>query len=43
MQTQWNQNDALVYRFTLTLQDNAAAQPAWTSGAHSFTWEAQNV
>lgn len=44
-QTQWNQNDTLVYRFTLTLQDdnsaNGGATPL-TTGTHSFTWEAQN-
>jgi hypothetical protein len=40
-QTQWNQNDVLVYRFTLTLQNIAAAN-GLTSGLHSFTWEAQN-
>ena len=38
----WNQNDALVYRFTLTLQDDDAAI-GLQSGPHSFTWEAQNV
>jgi hypothetical protein len=42
VQTQWNQNDSLVYRFTLTMQDNPAATGG-TSGTHSFTWEAQNV
>jgi hypothetical protein len=41
-QTEWNQNDALVYRFTLTLQDDDAAI-GLQSGPHSFTWEAQNV
>ena len=44
-QTQWNQNDALVYRFTLTLQDdnnaNGGATPLST-GSHAFTWEARN-
>lgn len=40
-QTQWNQNDTLVYRFTLTLQNNNGAQ-GLTTGLHSFTWEAQN-
>ena len=40
-QTQWNQNDTLVYRVTLTLQNNNAAQ-GLTTGLHSFTWEAQN-
>jgi hypothetical protein len=42
VQTQWNQNDTLVYRFTLTMQDNVLATGG-TSGVHSFTWEAQNV
>jgi hypothetical protein len=41
IQTAWNQNDAVVYRFTLTLQNNSAAI-GLTSGPHSFTWEAQN-
>jgi predicted ribosomally synthesized peptide with SipW-like signal peptide len=44
-QTQWNQNDTLVYRFTLTLQDdngaNGGATPL-TTGSHAFTWEARN-
>jgi predicted ribosomally synthesized peptide with SipW-like signal peptide len=45
VQTQWNQNDTLVYRFTLTLQDNNSANGgagALTTGAHAFTWEARN-
>ena len=42
VQTQWNQNDSLVYQFTLTMQDNPLATGG-TSGVHSFTWEAQNV
>ena len=41
VQTAWNQNDTLVYRFTLTLQNNATAA-GLTSGLHDFTWEAQN-
>jgi camelysin-like metallo-endopeptidase len=41
-QTQWNPNDTLVYRFTLTMQDNPLAVGG-ASGTHSFTWEAQNV
>ena len=44
-QTQWNNGDSLVYRFTLTLQDNNSANggsSALTTGAHSFTWEAHN-
>ena len=46
VQTQWNQNDSSVYRFTLSLQDdnnaNGAAGGALSTGAHSFTWEARN-
>jgi hypothetical protein len=46
VQPAWNQNDVVVYRFQLTLQNTpaAAAQAVidGTSGAHSFTWEAQN-
>jgi len=38
-------NDTLVYRFTLTLQDdnnaNGGATPL-SSGSHAFTWEARN-
>jgi Camelysin metallo-endopeptidase len=44
-QTEWDQNDTLVYRFTLTLQDNASANggaSALSTGSHAFTWEAQN-
>ena len=44
--TKWVANDAVVYRFTLTLQDNNGANGggsgALSTGAHSFTWEAQN-
>jgi predicted ribosomally synthesized peptide with SipW-like signal peptide len=45
VQTQWNNGDSVVYRFTLTLQDNNGANggaAALTTGAHSFTWEANN-
>jgi len=45
-QTAWNSADALVYRFTLTMQDdnnaNGQGSGALTSGSHSFTWEARN-
>jgi hypothetical protein len=41
-QTVWHQNDVLVYRFTLTLQ-NVPGANGQVSGSHSFTWEAQNV
>jgi predicted ribosomally synthesized peptide with SipW-like signal peptide len=44
-QAQWNQNDTLVYRFQVTLQDdnnaNGGATPLST-GSHAFTWEARN-
>ena len=39
--TKWVTNDALVYRFTLSVQDDNNANGA-TSGTHAFTWEAQN-
>jgi hypothetical protein len=43
----WLTSDTQVYQFTLTLQDNNAANgqgagPLGTTG-HSFTWEAQNI
>ena len=45
-QTQWNQNDAVWFKFTLTLQSdpnaNSGTGTAKTTGAHSFTWEARN-
>ena len=45
-QTSWGNGDLLVYRFTLTLQDNNSANGggsgALSSGSHSFTWEARN-
>jgi predicted ribosomally synthesized peptide with SipW-like signal peptide len=45
VQTSWAQNDTVVYRFTLTLQDNNLANggaTALTTGAHAFIWEANN-
>ena len=39
-QTAWNPNDSLVYRFTLQVQNNVAAQGL--TGMVGFTWEAQN-
>jgi predicted ribosomally synthesized peptide with SipW-like signal peptide len=39
-QTRWNQNDTLVYRFTVTLQNSLAAQGLTSTTA--FTWEARN-
>jgi predicted ribosomally synthesized peptide with SipW-like signal peptide len=45
-QTVWNPNDTLVYRFTLSMQDNNGANGqgagAMQSGSHSFVWEARN-
>ena len=41
----WAQNDAVDYRFTVTVVDDAtpnAHTSALSSGAHSFTWEARN-
>ena len=43
--TKWGTGDAVVYQFTLTLQDNNLANggaSALSTGAHSFTWEARN-
>jgi predicted ribosomally synthesized peptide with SipW-like signal peptide len=44
--TKWVTNDYVVYRFTLTMQDNNLANGgsggALTSGLHDFTWEARN-
>jgi len=37
----WSQNDAVTYKFTVSLQDNNAAN-GLVSGVHSFVWEAQN-
>jgi predicted ribosomally synthesized peptide with SipW-like signal peptide len=39
-QSRWNQNDTLVYRFTVTLQNSLAAQGLTSTTA--FTWEARN-
>ncbi|GAC1324030.1 MAG: hypothetical protein NVSMB13_04810 [Mycobacteriales bacterium] len=45
-QTTWNQNDTSVFRFTLTVQDNNAANGGsggpLSTGSHAFTWEAHN-
>ena len=41
----WAQNDTVDYRFTITQNDDAAANAHTTvksSGAHDFTWEARN-
>ena len=46
VQTKWNSGDSVVYRFTLSLQDdnnaNGQGSGAMQSGSHSFTWEARN-
>ncbi|HEX7464711.1 MAG TPA: TasA family protein [Actinomycetota bacterium] len=43
----WVTNDAVSYRFTVTLQDDNAANGGvagpLSTGAHSFVWEAQNI
>ena len=39
--TKWINGDSVVYRITATLANDNAAQGT-TSGAHTFTWEAQN-
>jgi Camelysin metallo-endopeptidase len=41
--TKWVAGDAVVYRFTLTLQSSAPdSAQGTTTGAHSFVWEARN-
>ncbi len=40
-QTEWDQNDAAVYRFTLTVQEDNNAQ-GLSIASHDFTWEARN-
>ena len=39
--TTWNANDAVVYRLDVSIQNVAAAQGT-SSGAHDFTWQAEN-
>lgn len=39
--TKWVNGDAVVYRVTATLQDNASAQ-GLNTGTHTLRWEAQN-
>ena len=41
--TKWVTGDAIVYRFTLTLQSTAPdSAQGTTTGPHSFVWEARN-
>lgn len=43
--TKWVTSDAVVYKFSLTLQDNNAANGGaspLSTGTHAFTWEARN-
>jgi hypothetical protein len=43
--TAWNTSDVVDYRFTITQNDDAAANAhtsVTSSGSHSFTWEAHN-
>lgn len=39
--TKWVTSDSVVYRFTLSLQDNDSAA-GQSTGTHAFTWEARN-
>jgi hypothetical protein len=42
-QTGWNASNSIVYRFQATLQATAPdSSQGWSSGAHSFVWEARN-
>jgi hypothetical protein len=39
----WNQNDAVVYKFQVTLQTGAPdTAQGLSTGSHSYTWEARN-
>lgn len=44
--TSWTQGDSVVYRFTLTLRDdnaaNGGAAGPMSTGLHAYTWEARN-
>jgi hypothetical protein len=41
--TKWITSDAVVYRFTLTLQSSApASAQGQTTGSHAFVWETRN-
>ena len=39
--TKWSLNDSVVYRVTVTVADDPAAE-GLTTGAHEFRWEARN-
>lgn len=39
----WSQNDAVVYKFEITLPSSNTTAQGLTTNAHSFTWEAQNT
>ena len=45
-QTKWDADDTVTYRFSVTLQDNNAANAGtgtgYESGAHKYVWEARN-
>jgi len=40
-QTQWNPSDELIFRVTVSVQDDNNAK-GLTTGSHSFVWEARN-
>jgi hypothetical protein len=39
----WSQNDVRVYKFQITLPGSDTTGQGLNTGAHSFTWEAQNT
>jgi hypothetical protein len=41
--TTWSQNDAVVYKFQISLSSGDTTGQGLTTGSHSFTWEAQNT
>jgi len=39
----WSQNDAVVYKFQISIPSSDTTGGGLTSGSHSFSWEAQNT
>ncbi|MDP9343882.1 MAG: hypothetical protein M3Q23_17690 [Actinomycetota bacterium] len=39
----WSQNDAVVYKFQVSLSSSDTTGGGLTTGTHTFTWEAQNT
>ena len=39
--SQWQQNNSVVFRFTLTIDGNTPTYTPLTTGSHSWVWEAR--